>query len=127
MNILINGKQYNTEANCTIEEVRSKYFPECEMTIINAVVSTENSRRIQEGDQIYFISKGAIPPDQEIQELLFSRQPVAITSKLKKACVGIAGAGGLGTVIAESLARAGIGKLVIADFDIIEPSNLNRQ
>jgi sulfur carrier protein ThiS adenylyltransferase len=41
--------------------------------------------------------------------------------------VGIAGAGGLGSTVAISLARAGVGRLVIADFDRIEPSNLNRQ
>lgn len=45
----------------------------------------------------------------------------------RKATVGIAGAGGLGSNIAISLYRAGIGKLVIADFDIINITNLNRQ
>jgi sulfur carrier protein ThiS adenylyltransferase len=64
--------------------------------------------------------------DEYIKEFL-SRQPVEKTNVLKNACVGIAGAGGLGSVVAENLARAGVGKLVIADFDKIEPSNLNRQ
>lgn len=41
--------------------------------------------------------------------------------------VGIAGAGGLGSNCAASLVRVGIGKLIIADFDIIVESNLNRQ
>jgi len=48
-------------------------------------------------------------------------------SILKTKCVGIAGCGGLGSNCAVSLARVGIGKLVIADFDIIVESNLNRQ
>ena len=61
-----------------------------------------------------------------IREFL-SRQPVEKTNVLNKGCVGIAGAGGLGSVVADNLARAGVGKLVIADFDRIEPSNLNRQ
>jgi sulfur carrier protein ThiS adenylyltransferase len=47
--------------------------------------------------------------------------------KLKKATVGIAGLGGLGSTVAIALTRAGIGRLIIADFDKIEPSNLNRQ
>jgi sulfur carrier protein ThiS adenylyltransferase len=42
-------------------------------------------------------------------------------------CVGIAGLGGLGSCVAASLARAAVGKLVIADFDIVEMSNINRQ
>lgn len=50
-----------------------------------------------------------------------------ITSKLKKLTVGIAGLGGLGSNAAVSLARAGIGKLVLVDFDRVELSNLNRQ
>ena len=41
--------------------------------------------------------------------------------------VGIAGAGGLGSTCAVSLARSGVGTLVISDFDVIEPANLNRQ
>ena len=41
--------------------------------------------------------------------------------------VGIAGAGGLGSNCAVALARSGIGRLVIADHDIVEETNLNRQ
>ncbi len=41
--------------------------------------------------------------------------------------VGIAGCGGLGSNAAVALARTGIGKLIIADHDIIEQGNLNRQ
>jgi len=50
-----------------------------------------------------------------------------IESQLKKYCAGIAGAGGLGSNCAVSLARSGIGTLVIADFDKVEYKNLNRQ
>lgn len=46
---------------------------------------------------------------------------------LKTKKVGIAGCGGLGSNCAVALARVGIGKLVIADFDVVEESNLNRQ
>lgn len=41
--------------------------------------------------------------------------------------VGIAGAGGLGSNCAVALARSGVGTLVISDFDVVEPANLNRQ
>ncbi|MGA1821332.1 MAG: sulfur carrier protein ThiS adenylyltransferase ThiF [Thermoplasmatota archaeon] len=50
-----------------------------------------------------------------------------IASKLRKSHVGIAGAGGLGSNAAMALARAGVGRLTIVDFDRIEESNLNRQ
>jgi sulfur carrier protein ThiS adenylyltransferase len=52
---------------------------------------------------------------------------VSITDKLKAATVGIAGLGGLGSTVAVALVRAGIGRLIIADFDKIERDNLNRQ
>ncbi len=41
--------------------------------------------------------------------------------------VGIAGAGGLGSNCAAALARAGVGSLVIADFDRVSEANLDRQ
>jgi len=50
-----------------------------------------------------------------------------IENHLGKFKVGIAGAGGLGSNCAVALARSGIGTLVIADFDKVEPANLTRQ
>ncbi len=47
--------------------------------------------------------------------------------KIERVRVGIAGAGGLGSNCAASLARTGFKKLTIADFDFVEPSNLDRQ
>ena len=46
---------------------------------------------------------------------------------LARKTIGIAGCGGLGSNAAIALARAGIGTLVLADFDTVEWSNLNRQ
>ena len=48
-------------------------------------------------------------------------------ARLEQAMVGIAGAGGLGSNVAAHLVRAGVRRLVIADFDVVSPSNLNRQ
>jgi molybdopterin-synthase adenylyltransferase len=47
--------------------------------------------------------------------------------KLKKSKVFIAGAGGLGSPVTLYLAAAGVGKIIIADNDTVETSNLNRQ
>lgn len=47
--------------------------------------------------------------------------------KVQNAKIGIAGAGGLGSNCALNLARAGFMRFTIADFDLIEPSNLDRQ
>lgn len=50
-----------------------------------------------------------------------------IKKKLKESSVGIAGLGGLGSNAAIALARAGIGRLVLVDFDKVEEDNLTRQ
>lgn len=50
-----------------------------------------------------------------------------IKQHLKHYTVGIAGAGGLGSNVAMHLTRVGIGKLIVADFDVVQESNLNRQ
>src|SRR5690606_31207260 len=47
--------------------------------------------------------------------------------RLMNAKVFVCGCGALGTVIANMLARAGVGHLVIADRDFIEITNLQRQ
>lgn len=47
--------------------------------------------------------------------------------RLKDAVVGVAGCGGLGTTLLTNLASAGVGHLVIADGDVPDITNLNRQ
>ena len=47
--------------------------------------------------------------------------------KLRKSTVAVVGLGALGSVSAELLARAGIGKLILIDRDVVELSNLQRQ
>jgi len=64
---------------------------------------------------------------KRLEKEFFSRHDPELLPVLKKAVVGIAGAGGLGSNVAVSLARAGVGKLIIADIDRVFPSNLNRQ
>ena len=58
---------------------------------------------------------------------IFERNCSGITEKLQQKTVAIAGLGGLGSNAAIALVRAGIGKLIIVDFDKVELSNLNRQ
>lgn len=50
-----------------------------------------------------------------------------LEEKLKDKIVGIAGCGGLGSNCAISLARSGVGNIIVADFDVVSESNLKRQ
>lgn len=57
-------------------------------------------------------------------ELLIGKEGI---EKLKKAKVAIFGIGGVGSFVAEGLARAGVEKFVLVDNDQISITNLNRQ
>lgn len=46
---------------------------------------------------------------------------------LKKSTVVVIGIGAVGGYALEALARAGVGHLILVDFDVFEPSNINRQ
>ena len=58
---------------------------------------------------------------------LIARHGADLHEKFSSATVAICGLGGLGSNIAVSLARAGVGKLILIDFDRVDISNLNRQ
>ena len=64
---------------------------------------------------------------KELHDALSGRHGAAVQAQLDRAAVGIAGLGGLGSHIAVSLARLGVGRLVLVDFDVVDVTNLNRQ
>ena len=51
----------------------------------------------------------------------------ADASRIADATVLVAGLGAVGSAAVEALARTGVGHLVLVDFDVVEPSNINRQ
>ncbi len=51
----------------------------------------------------------------------------AVRARLGETTIGIIGLGGLGSNAAMMLVRSGVRRLVLADFDCVEESNLNRQ
>lgn len=64
---------------------------------------------------------------EELRRALLKNCSEERLAAFENATVAICGLGGLGSNIAVMLARAGIGKLILADFDKVEISNLNRQ
>lgn len=65
--------------------------------------------------------------DRYARQTLFAGIGRAGQERLLDARVAIIGCGALGTVLANNLARAGVGHLIIADRDFIEVNNLQRQ
>lgn len=69
----------------------------------------------------------SIPAGNEIDQVLCGRHTEAVQRLLDQAEVAVCGLGGLGSHIAVSLARLGVGRLHLIDFDRVDLSNLNRQ
>lgn len=68
-----------------------------------------------------------IPSKEEMMKALEERQGKELQKRFFEATVAVCGLGGLGSNIAISLARAGIGKLILIDFDRVDITNLHRQ
>ena len=60
----------------------------------------------------------------ERTELLLGEEKLDI---LRRSCVLVVGLGGVGAYAAEMIARAGVGRMTVADADTVAPSNINRQ
>ena len=68
-----------------------------------------------------------IPTKEEWNRALSERHGEKLQKKFSSATVAVCGLGGLGSNIAIALARAGVGKLILIDFDSVDISNLHRQ
>ena len=68
-----------------------------------------------------------IPDNEEWTHALNERHGIELQKRISSATVAVCGLGGLGSNIAVSLARAGIGKLILIDFDKVDITNLHRQ
>lgn len=68
-----------------------------------------------------------MPTAEEMAKALEERQGKGLQDQFSRATVAICGLGGLGSNIAIALARAGVGRLILIDFDRVEITNLHRQ
>ena len=68
-----------------------------------------------------------VPSEEEMRNALYERHGRELQDRFFDSVVAVCGLGGLGSNIAVSLARAGVGKLILIDFDKVDITNLNRQ
>ena len=125
VNIKINGKSFKTEHSSSFK-IQEDYCNDESIIIVNGFQIPKDIE-LNDGDEVVIIKKGVMPDKDEWESMLSARHTPGVYNKLKKGKIAIAGLGGLGSNIALMLARCGVGKLFLVDFDIVEPSNLNRQ
>ncbi len=124
--IKVNEKEISVETGTTLLQLKDRLKPNADLVIYNGF-PLSSDRLLQKGDVIVFIKKGETPSADEFESLMMARHTPGVHQKIKKSVVGIAGLGGLGSTVALALARVGVGTLILVDFDVVEPSNLNRQ
>lgn len=127
MRIKINGKETDTDKKSLWSLQNEKGFKDENLVTILDGYQTSADLPIHEQASVTFIKKGELPPREALEEMLCARHTPGVYEKVKRANVAVAGLGGLGSAIAINLARTGVGHLHLVDFDVVEPSNLNRQ
>ncbi len=100
------------------ETAAAQNLQNCELSKPNLVLTNEDF-----GEQHGILELDAAA----LQEMMAVRNSPLINSALNATKVGVAGLGGLGSSVAISLARVGVKRLLLVDFDEVDPSNLNRQ
>lgn len=107
-------------------KLRDTINPSADIMILNGAPCPPDTL-LKGGERIILIRRGEIPSRETLEYLMTARHTPGVHDVMKRSVVGIAGLGGLGSHVAVALARMGVGTLIIADFDVVEPSNLNRQ
>lgn len=76
---------------------------------------------------LFHVTQMPLSPSRYQKQILFSGMGEVGQQRLRSAHAVLVGCGALGSVIAETLVRAGIGTLTLIDRDFVELSNLQRQ
>ena len=126
MDITVNADAVWRQDGTTLHELAESMNHLEDIMIVNGYQMQEDYQ-LKQGDIVHFIPKGRMPDKEELKSMLTARHTPGVQSKVEQSVVGIAGLGGLGSQIAVLLARTGVGTLRLVDFDVVEPSNLNRQ
>lgn len=133
--VRINGENTAADGRTLMEYLTEKEYPMKRIAVErngDIVPKAEYERTILcDGDRVEIVSfVGAadmIPTKEEMQKALELRHTKELQSRLLRSSVAVCGLGGLGSAVAIALARTGIGKLHLIDFDCVDLMNLNRQ
>ncbi|HOV61420.1 MAG TPA: sulfur carrier protein ThiS adenylyltransferase ThiF [Candidatus Hydrogenedentes bacterium] len=128
MKLIVNEREVEVadSEGITAGGIRNRFKPGADLIIVDGFPVTPETP-LRDGQLVSLIRRGETPSSEELEFLMMARHTPGVHRKAKEAVVGIAGLGGLGSQVAIALARVGVGTLILVDFDVVEPSNLNRQ
>ncbi len=124
--VKVNERDHHVPPDTRLLDLKGVLHPAADLIIYNGFPISKNIP-LNDGDEVVFVEKGKIPDEGELEYLMVARHSPGVHARVKRSMVGIAGLGGLGSQVAIALARIGVGTLILADYDVVEPSNLNRQ
>lgn len=124
--IFVNDRPLPHEPGIRVLDLVARLKPGADVVIVNGFPAPPTTV-LADGDHCWLIRRGEVPSVEAMDHLLHARHTPGVHAVLRQASVGIMGLGGLGSPVAVALARMGVGRLLLADYDVVEPSNLNRQ
>ena len=127
MQITLNGVAKEISETVTLGElVEKEGLGFSETRLINGF-SKDDATLLLAGDDVLLLEMDKLPTKALYERLWSARYGKDYFEKLQNTKVCICGVGGLGSHIALSLARLGIGKLCLIDKDVVDMTNLGRQ
>lgn len=124
--LLVNEKEIPFQAGMILADLAQALGDDADILLVNGYPATLQTV-LSDGDRCWLWRRGKVPSADETRQLLYARHSPGVQARLEERVVGIMGLGGLGASVAIALARMGIGSLRLADYDVVEPTNLNRQ
>lgn len=124
--LTVNERPYPYRPGIRLGDLVSALKPGADILVLNGAQAPADTL-LQDGDICSLIKVGEIPSALEMERTLEARHSPEFQHYFRQATVGIMGLGGLGSAVALSLVKVGIGKLVLSDHDVVTLSNIHRQ
>jgi len=121
-----NDTPYPFRKGMRMADLAAEIKPNADILLLNGHRVT-GEVLLKDGDNCILIKRGELPTFCEITQALENRHGKEPQKILSRSSVGIMGLGGLGSAVASSLVKIGVGKLLISDYDVVELSNIHRQ
>ena len=90
MKITINERATEVVDGCTVGDIRWEAHPGSDLAILNGF-PVDDDWKVSEGDSLVFITRGAVPGEDELEALMVARHTPGVHEKVRKGRVAIAG------------------------------------